>query len=253
MGKWPYHDPLHVSDRESLEWMPVLGSFAAVDPRIFEFLSIMFRTRARKIWLPAAEQLATAALTDREILGYLQKKWRICYPEGAPHVDWKVAIEAQTPAPGDADPDELIEKEDVSHLSRHILYAACFYVSQGGDPDEFHGFRIEPFLSAGVPKNLSDASIVLNCYRTLLGHESYGPVIWQALPKVLGRRYSDNLVEEQLRAITEQLEKELPAGSPALALVSRLEDFLLQPHWNRQRGNAQIDGLWSWGPPGGTV
>ncbi len=237
LGPWPFGDPFGIDDDVAVGWLGVLAPGAVVDGQVREFATVMFGTRKRDTWVPAAAAIARFATRDDVCRETLLGWWRTSFPKGLLK-GWPTgtlwAPERLAEGVARTEAQKAIGKTMV-HRARHTLSAIARFVALGGDAP---GFSVETLLSGGAPSDAADRSAFLVAIRALLEAGSPPGAIGDWLQKRLGPRPLDDQGEAELRGIVDAL----GPGDVANSLIQRL----VRPSWQDSNAVEGPDLLWSW-------
>jgi hypothetical protein len=236
LAPWPYADPFSIPDDEAITWLRALRACGLVNEPMRRFARVLFGTRRRATWIPAADALAELAIRDAETLGFLAAEWRRWFPAGLP-----------TKWPGHglgAEVEAIGTRKHQVHRPRHILRAVCSWLARGGVPavsTGIEGISVARFSRMSLPKDPADASAVLLGLQALFDAPTTRDSVAQQLGKRLRECRPDPQTEEVLRGIADRASQD---GSSALA--QRIREHLATPSWRRAHKAARIDALASW-------
>jgi hypothetical protein len=239
LGSWPFDDALGIDDEEAITWLPLVAHCAIVTESVRTFVRIMFRTRRRDTWVPAARAAAMLALRDAEIAAWLKALWVASFPAG---------LDGGSPSPEDLVPDIGvlgIDKGDRVHVRRHVLFAASVWLSAGGDAQHFPGLSVQTLAGLPLEPDDSDASVVLRAFIDLLGGQATRPVLLPLLPDRLGHACTGEMSEAALRDLADVL-RQFHGDAAAEAAFSVSRTTLLAPRWLAAKHAKRVDALWSW-------
>ena len=226
LGTWPYEDPFGLDDALAARWLRVLAPSAVVDDRARTLVTVLFGTRIRSVWVPAAEALGAFALRDEPSRAQLQALWAQSFPGGL-----KPGWPGGRIWGGQA--VDGVDGTTMGHRARHVLAAAAAFVGGGG---KLEGFTVEAVLKGAAPSGASDGSAFLITVRILLERGAVEPVqMW--LKKHLPAT-PDDQAEDELREIVELLGDRESAAA--------VEAQLVAPKWKKRNGAEAADALWSW-------
>lgn len=245
LAAWPHDDATTISDDDSilwctfLLWNPIdLPRRYLVGPRLREFLLTMFRTRPRRTWIPAARLLGALASRDAAMREELRARWASFYPADALQL-WSNSL-------GKRDPHSVAGKDndDLQHMRRHLLVAACEFVAHGGDEALLGGSSPRAIALELKLTDKSDASTAL----TALGMLLRQPALHEGLAASACKRIATLPLDPQgVASLRDLVDHLAPSATPATLEMTRAAlDRLQAPTWRDAHGQEGCDLLWCW-------
>ncbi|MEQ1503281.1 MAG: hypothetical protein ABMB14_13675 [Myxococcota bacterium] len=219
LGRWPYLDPLALSEADTVTWARVLAALRpVVDDAIRRFVRVAFLVRRRQTWPSACRAWAALAIGDAGLREALRETWARCLP-----------------AVGDKWPKTGLSKVELgpgtAHLVRHTLFLGCCWRALGGDP-AIAGLDGTKLAGMPLPADDADRSVIVLGLTELLPTDPHG------ISKLLVRRAGELGADELSEAAVRELLARLEPGPAAAAIRAAL----IAPRWQP----ARIDGLWEW-------